>query len=82
MIDKRYEKKIYEFVDLVKKNGYSIDLYHTIFVICLGENAQALGLSDDFLDKAIELGKQGLSEHDYEVEFTKYEFMRKGIEWK
>ena len=82
MVDKRYDKKIYELVDLVKKNGYSIDLYHRIFINCLDEDTQAKGFSDDFLDKAIELGKKGLSGHDYEVEFTKYVFSRYGIEWK
>lgn len=52
------------------------------YITCFGENAQALGLSDDFLDKAIELAKKGWSQQTFLREFTKYVFMKKGIKWK
>lgn len=82
MVDKRYDKKIYELVDLVEKNGYSKNAYVIVFVSCFDDGVQALGLTEDLLDKAIELAKKGLSQQDFLKEFTMYEFMKEGIEWK
>lgn len=82
MIEERYANKVREYVKIHKQNGYSKDLYEVVFVCCLDDEVQELGLTEDFLNKAIELAKQGLSAHDFEYEFTKYQFLKLGLEWE
>lgn len=82
MIEERYAKKVREYVKIHKQNGYSEHLYEVVFVCSLDDETQALGLTEDYLNKAIELAQQGLSERDFDYEFTKYRHLKEGLGWE
>lgn len=76
------DDKLSTLVNLFRKNRYLEDELSSVFVVCYCEETKELGLTENYLDKAIELAKQDLSENDFAYEFTKYMFLTEGLEWK
>lgn len=82
MIDEKYDDQLRVLIKLFKKNGYPRHMLNATFVICYGDDNQETGVTGDYLDKAIELAKQSLSEHDFNYEFMKYVDLKEGLGWE
>lgn len=76
------DDKLSTLVNLFQKNRYLEEELSSVFVVCYSEETKKLGLTENYLDKAIELAKQDLSENDFAYEFTKYMFLTEGMEWR